>query len=201
MDPDITHIAVSKTLKKTIVIDLSDDSSISSDEELPKLTPGATPLQEIFHTALQFPADLKDSPGLDTSWRGIDMEHVLDVIPSSLHLFLRVLFGGENSLELEVQDNSLKVKICIIAQDVVYTASKSRKLTPKHVGLGLAFHQATRSEQMVLNIFHAAVHTVGIDTVGIDDILRRYEQNGYIYIPNGISPYTPGRIIGPPFII
>ena len=68
------------------------------------------------------------------------------------------------------------------------------------MGLGLALHQATRSEKMV-NIFHAAGHTVGIDTprridssIG-NDILRRYEQNRYIYIPNGISPYTPGRII------
>ena len=69
------------------------------------------------------------------------------------------------------------------------------------MGLGLALHQATRSEKMV-NIFHAAGHTAGIDTLpridsSIDnDILRRYEQNGYIYIPTGIglSPYTPGRI-------
>ena len=49
---DITNIAVSKTLKKTISIDHSDDSSLLSDEERPKLTPDATPLQGIFHTAL-----------------------------------------------------------------------------------------------------------------------------------------------------
>ena len=61
-----------------------------------------------------------------------------------LYLFLSVLFGGDNNLELEEQDNSLKVRICSIAQDIVYTASKSRKLTPKQVGLGLALHQATR---------------------------------------------------------
>ena len=53
----------------------------------------------------------------------------------------------------------------------------------------------------MVNISHAAGHTVGIDTLRrIDssignDILRRYEQNGYRYITNGISPYTPGRII------
>ena len=93
------------------------------------MTPVATPLQEIFHTALQLRANRKDSPGHDTSWRGIDMGHVLDVIPNSLYLFLSVLFGGENILELEKQDNSLKVRICSIAQDIVYTASKSIKLT------------------------------------------------------------------------
>ena len=143
----------------------------------------------------------KDSPGHDTSWHGIDMEHVLDVIPNSLYHFLSVLFGGENIFELEEQDKSMKVRISSIVQDLVYTASKSRKLTPKHVCLGLALYQATRSEKME-NIFHAAGHTVGIDTLRrIDssiignDNLRRYEQNGYIYIPNGISPCTPGRII------
>ena len=68
------------------------------------------------------------------------------------------------------------------------------------MGLSLAFHQATRSEKLV-NIFHAAGHTVGIDKLRRIDspisyaILRRYEQNGYIYIPTGISPYTPGHII------
>ena len=122
-------------------------------------------------------------------------------IINSFYLFLSVLFGGRNILELEEQDNSMKVRICSIAQDIVFTASKSRKLTWKHVGIGLDLHQVARSEKMV-NIFHADGHTVGIDTLlRIDSsignaILRRYEQNGYIYIPNGISPCTPGRIIG-----
>ena len=84
---DNTNIAVSKTLKKTIAINHSEDSSLSSDEERPKLTPDATPLQEIFPTALQLRADLKDSAGHDrgpTSWCGIDMDHVPDVKPNSL---------------------------------------------------------------------------------------------------------------------
>ena len=139
--PDITNIAVSKTLKKTIAIDHSDDTSLSSDEERPKLTPDATSPQEIFHTALQSRADLKDSPAHDTSWCSIDIDHVSNVIPNSLYLFVSVLFDGENILALE---DSLKVRICSIVQDLVYTASKSRKLTPKHVGLGLALRQDTR---------------------------------------------------------
>ena len=58
MDPDIT-IVVSKTLKNTISIDHSDDSSLSTDEERSKLTPDATLLQDIFYTALQLRADPK----------------------------------------------------------------------------------------------------------------------------------------------
>ena len=56
-------------------------------------------------------------------------------------------------------------------------------------------------QKKIINIFHAAGHTVELDTLRIidlsmaNDILRRYEQNGYIYIPTEISPYTAGRII------
>ena len=42
----------------------------------------------------------------------VDMDHVSAVIPNSLYPFLSVLFGVENILELEEQDNSLKVRIC-----------------------------------------------------------------------------------------
>ena len=112
------NIGLSKTLKKTIAIDHSDDSSLS------KLTPDT-----IFHTALQLRADLKDSTSHDTSWRGIDMDHVSDVIPNSLCLFLSVLFGEVYILKLEEPDNYLKVRICSICSP------------------GLALHQATRSEK------------------------------------------------------
>ena len=44
---DIKNIAESKTLKKTIAIDHSDDSSLSFDEERLKLTPDETPRQKI----------------------------------------------------------------------------------------------------------------------------------------------------------
>ena len=67
------------------------------------------------------------------------------------------------------------------------------------MSLGLALHQATRSEKKV-NIFHAAGHTVGVDTLRridssiANDIL--IDMNRMVtYIPTGISPYTPGRII------
>ena len=50
---------------------------------------------------------------------GIDMEHVLDAILNSLYCFLSVLFIGENILELEEHDKSLKVRICSITQALV----------------------------------------------------------------------------------
>ena len=64
-------------------------------------------------------------------------------------------------------------------------------MTPKHVGLGRALHQATRSESLV-ELFHAANHTIGIDTVRRIDttiaqnIIDRFSKNGYVYIPENI---------------
>ena len=89
---------------------------------------------------------------------------------------------------------------CNIAQDIVYLASGSRKLTPKHIGLGLTPYQSTKSEKLV-DLFHAAGHTIGMDTIRrIDttiatDILDRYEKNGNIYLPHELAPYSPGRVI------
>ena len=34
-----------------------------------------------------------------------------------------------------------------------------------------------------------------IDTTMANGILTRYEENGYVYIPDGIIPYAPGRVI------
>ena len=64
------------------------------------------------------------------------------------------------------------------------------------MNLGLALHQVARSEKKV-NIFHADGHTVGTNTLlRIDSSMgNAILRNGYIYISNGISPYTPGRII------
>lgn len=51
---------------------------------------------------------------------------------------------------LEGDDDAINAtanrKVCSIAQDIIFGVSNGTKLTPKHVGLGLALHQATRSK-------------------------------------------------------
>lgn len=88
------------------------------------------------------------------------------------------------------------MKILSIAQDVIYGVANSKKLTPKHVGLGLVL-QATSSENLV-NLFHAANHTTGTDSVRRLDnliastILEEYVRDGYVHIPSNImqGPFT-----------
>jgi len=201
---DLKTMTIASTLQRA-ANEESDSSSQTSEDTHPPWAMEATPLEEIVHTALQLRADLRDKRGHNSGWHGIDNDHVLEIIPDSLYLFLSVLFGGEKVLgyadeEEQTTNEGLHTRICSIAQDIIFTASKSKKLTPKHIGLGLALHQATRSENLV-NLFHAAGHTIGIDTVRridttiANDILRKYEQCGYIYIPSGIVPYQPGRIV------
>ena len=55
----------------------------------------------------------------------------------------------------------------------------------------MALHQATHSKKLI-DLFHAANHVVSYDTVRRLDtsiaknILDRYRNNGYTYIPEGI---------------
>ena len=158
--------------------------------------------QQLVHSALHIKNELEKTEGHNSGWGGTDDDHVRKIIPESLYLFISIILGG--TYVLDSDENTLTGKlhnnVCSIAQDIVYLASGNKKLTPKHVGLGLTLHQATRSEKLV-DLFHAAGHTVGMDTIRrIDttiatDILDRCEKNGNVYIPYEIAPYSPGRVI------
>ena len=138
-----------------------------------------------------------------TGWKGIDEKHIEQIIPDSLHIFLGVLLGGTAILECEEDSDTYdkqRLKMFNLAQDIIYTVSNYKKLTPKHVGLGLTVHHATRSEALI-DLLHAAGNTIGIDTIHRIDtsiassILNKYEDNGYIYIPNEIYSYEKGGLI------
>ena len=85
---------------------------------------------------------------------------------------------------------STKLKIVRAAQDLIYGVHNGRKLAQKHIGLGCALHQATRSKQLV-ELFHNADHTasynqiVQIDTHLAAFTLKSMDQNtGTILPPN-----------------
>ena len=95
-----------------------------------------------------------------------------EVILNSLYLLLRLLFGEITVVEEGIieEDPSVKQTVCSIFQEIVYAVSSKRKLTPKHIGLDLARHHATCSKAL-LDLFHVADHTIGIDTVAKIDTL------------------------------
>ena len=158
---------ISRTLTKSTQSEMITSDSESSEDEECSITGFAQRniFQDMVHVALRTRQDLLDTPGHSGIWKGIYLAHVEQVIPNSLYFFLRLLFGSINvAYEGIEKDCEIDQTVCSIAQDIVYGVSNRRKLTPKHVGLGLALHQATRSEALV-ELFHAANHTIGIDTV------------------------------------
>ena len=99
----------------------------------------------------------------------------------------------ENSSEHTSEGNDIKRAVCSVAQDICFGVSNHKKLTPKHIWLGLVLHQVPRSENLV-QLFNAANHTIGIDTVPrfdnaiANNVLDRFVANGYVFIPDNIEP-------------
>ena len=72
--------------------------------------------------------------------------------------------------------------------------------TPKHIGIGVAVRQATRSKDLV-QLLHAAGHSISYesvlraDTTMANEAMKRYFENGEVYIPlNFVNASLPGYI-------
>ena len=82
-----------------------------------------------------------------------------------MYLFLRLLFTDEEALDGESTDDSpIHNRVISIAQDIDFAVNKGRKLTPKHVGLGLTIHQTARSKSLV-DLLYSAGHCISYDIV------------------------------------
>lgn len=101
-------------------------------------------------------------------------------------------------------DESSKTRILSICQDIVFLACLGRKLTPKHVCLGLTVHQATRSKELV-QLLYSAGHSVSYETVLrmdnsiANDVLNSYKENGNVFVPRNFTnestvPYTRNAV-------
>jgi len=203
---DESDFVISHSLSKDTSSDLmasseseSSAAEDSSGEDQDTFSNDGNAFQEMVHVALRIRADLDQTPGHDCSWRNIDQKHVQTIVPNSLYLFLVLLFGGMSAVDdlsdpdARTEDENTQRCVLSVAQDIVFGVSKGKKLTPKHVGLGLTLHQATRSESLI-DLFHAANHCIPIQTVRKFDnaianqILESYKRNGYVYIPPNIQP-------------
>lgn len=119
---------------------LSSDSEITDDDDNDEFNQGHI-YKERVHVAVRI-RDLTENPGHYSSWQGIDQEHDSQIIPNSLYLFLRLLFCDGDSLNKVInEDNSIKLSVWRIAENIVYAVSNKRKITPKHLGLGLTLHK------------------------------------------------------------
>ncbi len=133
--------------------------------------------QDMFlNMALQIRSGMLSHPKQE----GIDISEnrAIDSIPNSLYMFLNLSLGGQRLLEDDVEDddkNTAKrqLRVLSIAQDLMYTASGEKFLTPKHIGLASALHQATRSKELV-NMFHQAGHVMSYcEVIKLDTALAK----------------------------
>ncbi len=85
---------------------------------------------------------MKSAPGIDCIG-SIDKQSPESVVPESLFMLISFLCAGDQE-----DDVNMKTRILSICQDIVFLVSRGCKLTPKHIGLGLTVHQATRSKEL-----------------------------------------------------
>lgn len=188
-------------------------------EPLGNATTYDNPFIDIVHTGLKVNGDMNATSG----HKGLDVseEAARKIVPESLYMLLSLLIRGQASLdemwesEEDVVDddnsdnddddilgicgsnlqNYFKNKILSIAQDIIYVASKGKKLTPKHIGLSLALHQKTRSRKLI-TLFNSAGHclpyskVLQIDNTLADLTLRTLDHSTGAVVPPHFQPAT-----------
>ena len=110
-----------------------------------------------------------------------------------MYLLLRMIFCPEDDGTSREVSKIQKTHIMSIAQDIIFTSSNGKKLTPKHIGLALSVHQATRSKSLI-QLLNSSGHCIGYDklqrvTTSIaQHQVDLFEQNGNLFIPENINP-------------
>ena len=114
-------------------------------------------LSWLYRVSVKVHQDVKAAPDHDCIGN-INQESAEKIVPESLFILISLLCSGLQQEDQEA-DADMKHRILSMCQDILFLASRGRKLTPKHVGLGLTVHQATRSKELVQLLYNAA-HTV-----------------------------------------
>jgi hypothetical protein len=108
---------------------------------------------------------MKSTPG--HKGFSVSEEDAIACVPDSLYMFLRLLYGGQAALDddsNEADEASIRRRVLSAAQDLIYGFSGGKKWTPKHIGLAITLHQATRSTDLVL-LFNKAGHCLSYEQV------------------------------------
>ena len=145
----------------------------------------------MYHVAQKLRQEILSSNSYNNCF-GINTENAAKCIPKSLYVFLRLLCTGKDPTEHEDDDESVRRCVLGIAQDMMFGVSKGKIITPKHIGLGLSVHQATRSKELV-NLLNAAGHSVNydmirrIDTSIAKKVIDDLERNEYVPLPTNLN--------------
>ena len=105
----------------------------------------------MIHVALKLRNDIPNHPSPRTGFQ-VSTDNALSWVPDSIYMFLRVLLGGQSTLDEEVQQTD--AAILSLGQDLVYSVSDHKLWPPKQIGLACTVHQATRSKELVQLLQH-----------------------------------------------
>ena len=152
----------------------------------------------LIHVALKLRSDVLTHP----SYQGfkVTTAAAVESVPDSLHMFLKVLYGGQDVIQTECDsvnnnEDTQNERVLSVGQDIVYGVSNGKKWTPKHIGLGSTLHQATRSKTLV-ELFNKAGHVITYDNILQVDTalaqatlrsLNKNKENGAIVPENLVS--------------
>lgn len=176
----------------TIPINESDDDDLNGDAT-EDVDLDAELLSWLYRVAVKVHHDIKISPNHDCIGK-ISKASAEEIVPESLFMLISLLCSGYQEGFQESHDD-VKTRILSICQDIIFFSSRGHTLTPKHVGIGLTVHQATRSKQLV-QLLHAAGHSANYETVLrmdntiANDVLQRYSESGNVFVPSNFTGTT-----------
>ena len=144
-------------------------------------------LLALHHTALRIRADRNECPGLH------NCTSVSKDAAAKVSCSLKLILTDLPKTQHNNNNNTTAKRIALsIAQDIGYAASKQKKLTLKHIGIGMALHQATRSKTLV-ELVHYAEHCISyeqvrrLDTTLAQENLQRQFETKNVPIPSNLK--------------
>ena len=185
-------VSIPTKYQSTAVLQMKADTE-ESEEKLafPKYEPQDDIFLSLVHVAMKVHGDMMETPG--HKGFSVSEEDAIACIPESLYMLLRLIVGGQASLEDDSPGNNeehVRSRVLSVAQDLVYCVSGGKKWTPKHVGLASTLHQATRSKDLV-RLFNKAGHCLSyeqvlqVDTSLAESTLKSLDKaTGAIIPPN-----------------
>ncbi|KAK4877224.1 hypothetical protein RN001_009730 [Aquatica leii] len=158
-------------------------SSVST-ESSSSMCIGNSELSQIHKICMDIGKELDNIPD-HLDYRELSVDAYQKYIPHSLSWIIGLLISVD-----EKENGSGVTSIC---QDIIYNRFKGKRLTPKHIGLGIMVHQETRSKK-IIGALHACGHSASYkdvlrirNTIAQEEIIR-YSCNDNCYIPRQLVP-------------
>ena len=188
---ECAHVLVSKQI----------DTEDTDEMTIPIFRREDDEFRVMVHVALKLLSDVLSHP----VFTGVNVNQEAEIasVPNSVHMFLNLLLGDQfhfdecDEFDANELDGIRKERVLSIGQDIMYGVCGNKNIPPKHVGLGLTLHNATRSRKLV-NLFYKAGHIasygriLSIDTGMAESTLKSIDKDTGAVVPPNL---VPGRFV------